>query len=69
MTVADLIAVLQQHDPHATVVLWDHEERPGPLVSRLKPSGVQPLQLTSWESHGVLVLEVRPIPGVVLGSM
>jgi hypothetical protein len=76
MTVADLIILLQQHDQSATVVLWDHDERPVPLLSKLKPSDIQSLQLTGWESNGVLMLEVfedrhegRPIPGVVLGSM
>ena len=76
MTIAELIAILQQQDPDATVVLWDHDTQPGAGVSRLKPSGIQPLQLTGWESNGVLVLEVfeathegRPMPGIVSGSM
>lgn len=76
MTVAELIAVLQQHDQNAMVVLWDHDAQPGPGISRLKPSSIQPLQLTSWESNGVLVLEAfedtyegQPISGIVLGSM
>lgn len=76
MTVADLIALLQQQDQRATVVLWDHDAQPGPGVSGLKPSDIQSLQLTGWESNGVLMLEVlddaqqgRPMPGIVLGSM
>jgi len=76
MNVADLIAILQQHDPGAIVVLWDHDAQPGPSVSRLRATDVQLLQLTSWESNGVLVLEVfedgqegQPVTGIALGSM
>jgi len=76
MNVADLIAILQQYDPSTTVVLWDHDAQPGPGVSRLRPTDIQPLQLASWESNGVLLFEVLddnqegwPIPGIVLGSM
>ena len=76
MNVADLIAILQQQDPSAIVVLRDDDAQPGPGVSRLRASDVQPLQLTSWESNGVLVYEVfedgqegQPVTGIVLGSM
>jgi len=76
MNVADLIAILRQHDPGAIVVLWDRDAQPGPGVSRLRPSDIQPLKLTSWESNGMLVYEVfedkqkgSTTPGIVLGSM
>jgi len=75
MNVADLIAILQQHDPRAIVVLWDRDALPGPGVSRLRPGEVRPLQLSSWESNGVLLYEVfdrmqegQPVAGISLGS-
>ena len=76
MTVADLIYLLYQHDSAATVVLWDY----GPykaLVSKLGVGELQPIQLGTRESIGLLVLEPwsidrhdshGPFPGVVLGS-
>jgi hypothetical protein len=77
MTVADLITLLQQHDPAATVVLWAHDTHDSPCVSKLGAGEVQPIQLGSWETNGVLVLEIwgngfvqdGPFPGVVLGSL
>jgi hypothetical protein len=76
MNVAELIAALEQHDPRAIVVLWDHDARPGPGVSQLREGDVRPLQLTGWESNGVLLLEPSdgskedgPMPGIVLGSL
>ena len=75
MNVAELIAALQQLDPRAIVVLWDHDAKPGPGVSRLRESAIQSLYLTSWESNGMLMYEVfeegrdgLAQPGVVLGS-
>lgn len=76
MTVADLIHLLQQHDPRATVVLWDHEPHEG-QVSKVGFGEVQPIQLGARESNGLLLLEPwvdagrdlqGPFPGVVLGS-
>ena len=76
MTVADLIYYLQQHNPAATVVLWDHAPYQG-RVSKLGVGEVQPIQLGARESIGLLLLEPwvdgdeelqGPFPGVVLGS-
>jgi hypothetical protein len=76
MNVADLIHLLQQEDPRATVVLWDHTASGGVGVSKLGRGEVQPLQLGSFESMGLIWLEAwvegtdrqAPFPGVVLGS-
>jgi len=76
MTVADLIHLLKQHNPAATVVLWDHAPYQG-RVSKLGIGEVQPIQLGARESIGLLLLEPwvdgdgelqGPFPGVVLGS-
>ena len=76
MKVADLIYLLQQHDPAATVVLWDHAPYEG-RVSKLGVGEVQPIQLGARESNGLLLLEPwvdgdegpqGPFAGVVLGS-
>lgn len=77
MKVADLIHLLQQHDPAATVVLWDHAPYEG-RVMKLGAGEVQPIQLGSRESNGLLLLEPwvigddelqGPFPGVVLGRI
>ena len=76
MIVSDLIHLLQQHNPGAMVVLWDHDTNDCPCVAKLGYGEVQPIELGTWESNGVLVLEVwgngfkqdGPYPGVVLGS-
>ena len=76
MKVADLIYLLQQHDPAATVVLWDHAPYEG-RVSKLGVGEVQPILLGARESVGLVLLEPwvtggddlqGPFPGVVLGS-
>lgn len=76
MTVADLIHLLRQHDPAATVVLWEHAPYEG-RVSKLGVGEVQPIQLGTRESIGLLLLGPwvdgsddlqGPFPGVVLGS-
>lgn len=76
MTVADLIHLLKQHDPAATVVLWEHAPADG-RVSKLGVGDVQPLQLGAHESNGLFLLETwddgdedlqGPYPGVALGS-
>jgi hypothetical protein len=76
MTVADLIHMLKQHDPAATVVLWDHAPYEG-RVSKLGVGEVQPNQLGARESVGLLLLEPWVnrgndlqglFPGIVLGS-
>jgi hypothetical protein len=75
MTAVGLIALLQKHDPAATIVLWDHAPH-GSQVSKLGHGEVQSIELGTWESNGVLILEVwnndlkqdGPYPGVVLGS-
>ena len=76
MTVSDLIHLLQQHDPAATVVLWDHAPYAG-RVSKLGIGEVQPIQLGTRESIGLLLLEPwvdgdeglqGPFPGVAMGS-
>ena len=77
MTVADLIYVLRQHDPDATVVLWDHAPCEG-RVSKLGIGEVQPIQLGARESNGLLLIEnwgdgnddlQGPFPGVVIGGI
>lgn len=76
MTVADLISLLQQQDPEAIVVLWDHDTCDSPAVAKLRRDEVQPIKLGTWESNGVLILELwnngfkqdGPYPGVVFGS-
>lgn len=76
MTVADLIHLLQQHDPAATVVHWEHAPYEG-RVSMLGVGEVQPIELGTRESIGLLQLEPwgsgddgqqGPFPGVVLES-
>ena len=75
MTVTDLIYLLQQHDPRATVVLWDHSASGSIGVEKLGRREVQPLELGCHESNGLLLLEPwaagedlqGPFPGVVLG--
>ena len=76
MTVDNLIYFLQQHNPAATVVLWDHAPYQG-RVSKLGVGEVQLIQLEARESVGLLLLEPwvdggndlqGPFPGIVLGS-
>ncbi len=76
MTVADLISLLQRHDPRATVVLWEQAPYEG-SVAKLGITEVQPIQLGARESVGLLALEPwvegdeklqGPYPGVVLGG-
>lgn len=76
MTVADLIHLLQQLPPAATVVLWDNTTYDS-QVSKLGFGEVLPIQLGTRERNGVLVLEPwvdcddelqGPFPGVVLGG-
>jgi hypothetical protein len=76
MKVADLIHLLQQDDPAATVVLWDRAPYEG-RVSKLGVGEVQPIQLGARESVGLILLEPwvnegndlqGPFPGIVLGS-
>lgn len=54
MTVADRIAICSR-TPHALVVYWDHAS--DALLSKLGFDDVQPIQLGSRESNGVLLLE------------
>jgi hypothetical protein len=76
MRVADLIALLQQENPTAMVVLWDRDVCDSLRVAKLGYGEVQPIELGTWESNGLLVLEVwgngveqdGPFPGVVLGG-
>lgn len=77
MTAVDLIHTLKQHDPAATVVLWDHAPCEG-RVAKLGVGEVQPIQLGARESIGLLLLEPwvdgdkalhEPFPGMVLGSI
>jgi hypothetical protein len=79
MTVADLIAVLLQHNRRAMVVLWDHSGPPagGPHLSRLRREDVQAIALGGYDLDGLWVLdeyndeqhsETTPRAGVVLGS-
>lgn len=75
MRVADLIQLLQQHDPAATVVLWDCAPYDG-HVSTLGFGEVEPIQLGTRELNGLLFVgawegvegQEGPFPGVVLGS-
>lgn len=76
MTVADLIHIMQQHDPEARVVCWDRNSYGEPRVSLLGAGEVQPIRLGSWLAQNLVVLEpwdsradlAGPFPGVVLGS-
>ncbi len=77
MKVADLIHLLRQHDPTATVVLWDRAPYEG-QVSKLGVGEVQSIELGARESIGLLLLEPwvngsddlqGPFPGVVLGGI
>ncbi len=76
MVVRELIELLQQQAPEAVVVMWDHDASDSPCVYQLGYGQVRPIELGSWESNGMLVLEVwgngvrqdGPFPGVVLGS-
>jgi hypothetical protein len=74
MNVADLIAVLQRHDPRATVVLCDQATY-GAQVLKLGFGDVRPIQLGRRESKGLLLFEawsaddeelLGPSHGVVL---
>ena len=76
MTVADLISLLQKHDPRARVVMWEREP-PAGRVASLGVGEVQALQLGAREGNGLLIVEPwgeddtdlqGPFPGVVLGS-
>lgn len=76
MSVADLMDLLRQHNPTATVVLRDHTTYDS-HVSKLRFEEVLPIQLGARECNGVLVLEPWddgeedlqvPFPGLVLGS-
>jgi len=76
MTVADLIDILKEHSPSATVVLWGPTAC-GKHVSKLRFDEVQALQLGARERNGSLLLEMwaegdaelqGPSPGVVLGG-
>lgn len=77
MKVKDLIHLLQEQDPEATVVQWDAEGRPQPAIAKLGVGEVQPLQIGAWESNGLILLEPwdpdnkrlsGPYPGVALGT-
>jgi hypothetical protein len=77
MIVLDLIRLLEQQDPSATVVLWDPTGRPQPAIRKLGYGEVQPLQIASMESNGLLILAPwtdgdkrlnGPHLGVLLGS-
>jgi hypothetical protein len=76
MSVADLMDLLRQHNPAATVVLRDHTTYDS-HVSKLRFEEVLPIQLGARECNGALVLEPLddgdedlqgPFPGLVLGS-
>lgn len=75
MTVADLIDIPKEHNPSATVVLWNPTAY-GNHASKLRFDEVQVLQLGARERNSLLLLEIwaegdadlqEPFPGVVLG--
>ena len=76
MLVRDLIEHLQRQSLDATVVLWDHSTEGDPCVVRLRDNEVRRIELGSWESNGVRVLELwdpelmldGPLQAVVLGT-
>lgn len=74
MNVADLIGVLQQHDPRATVVLWDQTTYDAQVL-KLGFGNVRPIRLGRREGNGLCLLEPwsagdeglqGPFPGVIL---
>ncbi len=79
VTVADLVYFLQQRNPAATVVLWDHAPNQGRL-SKLGIGELRPIQLGARECNGLLPLFESPadedddgdlagtLAGVILGS-
>ena len=77
MTVAELIHVLQAHDSNATVVVWERDIYGDARIGKLGMGEVRPIQLGTWDSDGMPVLEAwtehdelqGPYPGVVLGSL
>lgn len=68
MTVSDLIALLQQQDPHAIVVLQDP---PFPdSIAKLGAGEVTPVRLQASEDVGLTWLRVSEqggTPGLLLG--
>lgn len=77
MKASDLIQILRQHDPNAIVVLLDHAPYEG-RVMKLGAGEVQPIQLGTRESSGLLLFEPwvngngqlrGPFPGVASGSI
>lgn len=80
MNVSDLIYLLRQMDPSATVVQSDPTSSGEPAVSKLGRGEVQPIELGTFECNGIMVIEpwsangaggkklAGPFPGVVLGE-
>ena len=77
MKVKDLIYMLQEQDPEATVVQWEAGGSPQPAISKLGVGEVQPLPIGARESNGLMLLEPwsaddkrlsGPYPGVALGN-
>ena len=76
MTVAELIALLQQQDPHATPVLWGATVTGHLTLCMLMAGEVLPVQFGTYQDLGRVWLEpwdpadarlAGPFPGVALG--
>lgn len=65
MTIADLISILQRHDPAAIVVLPDHLAEGENAIAKLGVGEVQPVFVTGEEDLGFvwLRLATKGTPG------
>lgn len=71
MTAADLISILQQHDPAAILVLLDHQAEGKDAIVKLGVGEVQPVVVTGEEYLGLVWLRLanKDIPDAVSGLL
>lgn len=77
MLVSEFITLLQDHDPTATLVVWDADAKPQPAVRDFVPSDLLPLRLGLGEGNTVMWVEPHSgrahaeeaRPGVCLGGL
>ena len=75
MKVADLISILQQHDPLAIVVQFDPQRTKRYQIAKLGVGEVQPVQLLGDEDLGLVWLTLvdkdtpGAVPGLLLGEV
>lgn len=70
MTVADLITALQQHDPHASVVVADPEYRG--LLTMFFDSEVFAVRMRATDDTSLPFMRIAedgPVSGLVLGRL